>query len=56
MAFEELRVQADNTRLEMCFKCESSVYCVCAAGLTILYFIDVIACSFGPECYEVSEW
>lgn len=56
MAFEELRVQAENTRLEMCFKCENSVYCVYAAGLKILYFKDFIACSFRPERYEVLEW
>lgn len=43
VAFDELRVQAENTRLEMCFKCEDSVYCIYAAGLTILYFIDFSA-------------
>lgn len=56
MAFEELRVQAGNTRLEMCFKCENSVYLVYAAGLTMLCFMDFIACSFRPERYEVLEW
>lgn len=39
VAFEELRVQAENDRLEMNFKCKNSVYCVYAAGVTILYFI-----------------
>lgn len=42
MAFEELRVQAEKDRLEMSFKCENSVYCVYAAGSTILYFITLI--------------
>lgn len=44
VAFEELRVQAENTRLEMCFKCESCAYCVSAAGFT-----DPTACSFRLE-------
>uniref|UniRef100_A0A669QFS2 Synaptonemal complex protein 1 n=1 Tax=Phasianus colchicus TaxID=9054 RepID=A0A669QFS2_PHACC len=35
VAFEELRVQAENTRLEMCFKCESCAYCVSISVLTV---------------------
>lgn len=42
VAFEELRVQAEKDRLEMSFKCESSVYCVYADGSTVLYSITPI--------------
>lgn len=42
MAFEELRLQAEEDRLEMSFKRENSVYCVYAAGSTILHFIAFI--------------
>lgn len=49
MAFEELRVQAENARLEMCFKCENSLYSVYTAGLTILYFIDLLHAVSGQK-------
>lgn len=42
VAFEELRLQAEEDRLEMSFKCENSVYCVYAAGSTILHLIALI--------------
>lgn len=57
VAFEELRVQAENDRLEMNFKCKNSVYCVYAAGVTILYFIAFNTHgSVRADRYEVLKW
>lgn len=53
-AFEELRVQAENDRSEMSFKCENSVYCVYAAG-SILYFIACVPHA-GSGQTDVKGW